>query len=102
MILLSGYLDYRPGERDEVVAGLVEVSRRSREDAGCIDYWWAEDLETPGRFHFFECWDSEEHFQAHHDQPYEHEFMDRFVNGRSIGADAWSYAPTGRTSAMGA
>ena len=102
MVLLSGYLEYRLAERDEVVAGLVEVSRRSREDPGCIDYWWAEDLETPGRFRFFECWESEEEFLAHRDQPYEHEFMDRFVNGRSTGADAGSYATTGRSSAMDA
>jgi quinol monooxygenase YgiN len=102
MVLLTGYLEYRLDERDAVIAGLVEVSRRSREDAGCIDYWWAEDLETPGRFRFFECWDSEEHFQAHRDQPYEHEFMDRFVNGRITGGDAWSYNTTGRTSAIGA
>ncbi len=102
VVLLSGYLEYRLSERDEVVAGLVEVSRRSREDAGCIEYWWAEDLEIPGRFRFFECWESEEQFVAHRDRPYEQEFMDRFVNGRSTGADAWSYATTGRSSAMDA
>jgi len=102
MILLSGYLEYRPDERDDVVAGLVEVARRSREDPGCIDYWWAEDLVTPGRFRFLECWETEAEFAAHRDQPYEHEFMARFVDNRVIGADAWSYATTGRTSAMGA
>ena len=102
MVLLSGFLDYRPEERDEVLAGLIEVSRRSREDPGCIDYWWAEDLEKPGRFRFFECWETDELFEAHRNQPYEHQFMDRFVNGRVVGADAWSYAVTGRSSAMGA
>ena len=102
MVLLSGDLEYRPEERAEVLAGLVEVSRRSREDAGCVEYWWAEDLEVPGRFRFFECWETEEQFAAHRDRPYEHEFMDRFVNGRITGADAWSYATTGRSPAMGA
>ncbi len=101
MILISGYLDYRPEERDAVVAGLVEVSTRSRQDSGCIDYWWAEDLETPGRFRFLECWESEEQFAANRDQPYEHEFMERYVGNRIVGADAWSYATSGRTSAMG-
>jgi quinol monooxygenase YgiN len=102
VVVICGYLEYRPDDRDEVLAGLIEVGRRSREDAGCIDYWWAEDLETPGRFRFFECWDSQEHFQAHRDQPYEQEFMDRFVNGRITGADAWFYTETGRSSAVGA
>jgi len=102
VILLTGYLKYRPEERDEVVAGLIEVSKRSRDDAGCIDYWWAEDLETPCTFRFLECWETEEQFAAHRDRPYEHEFMERFVNNRVIGADAWSYATSGRTSAMDA
>jgi quinol monooxygenase YgiN len=101
VILISGYLEYRPEERDAVIAGLIEVSKRSRDDPGCVDYWWAEDLETPTRFRFLECWESEEQFAAHRDQPYEHDFMDRFVNNRVVGADAYSYAPTSRVSAMG-
>jgi quinol monooxygenase YgiN len=100
VILISGYLEYRPEERDDVIAGLVEVSKRSRDDPGCLDYWWAEDLETPSRFRFLECWESEEQFAAHRDQPYEHDFMERYVNNRVIGADALSYAPTSRRSAM--
>jgi quinol monooxygenase YgiN len=102
VILLSGYIEYRPEERDDVVAGLAGVAKRSREDAGCVDYWWAEDVEVPNRFRFFECWETEEAFAAHRDRPYEHEFMQRYVNGRAVGADAWSYnGVTGRTSAMG-
>jgi len=98
--MISGYLQYRPGERDDVIAGLVEVSRRSRDDPGCVDYWWAEDLEAPCRFRFLECWETEEQFNAHRDQPYEHDFMERYVNNRVIGADAWAYDPTSRRSAM--
>jgi len=100
VILLSGYLQYRPEERDEVIAGLIEVAKRSRDDPGCVDYWWAEDLETPSTFRFLECWETEEQFTAHRNQPYEHDFMERFVNNRVIGADAWSYATTSRGSAM--
>ena len=100
VILLSGFLDYRPEDRDEVVAALVEVSKRSQADHGCVDYWWAEDLETPGRFRFFECWESEEQFAAHRSQPYETDFMERYVNGRAIGADALAYDPSTRRSAM--
>ena len=99
VILISGFLDYRPEERDEVIAGLVEVSKRSQADPGCVDYWWAADLETPGRFRFFECWESEEQFAAHRGQPYEVEFMERYVNGRAIGADASAYDPSARRSA---
>jgi quinol monooxygenase YgiN len=102
VILLSGYLQYLPEERDDVIAGLVEVARRSREDPGCVDYWWAEDLVNPGTFRFLECWESEEQFAAHRNQPYELAFMERYVNNRVTGADAWSYDVSGRRSAMDA
>lgn len=102
MMLLSGWLQYRPEDRDEVVAGLKEVTRRSREDPGCVDYWWAEDLEQANTFHFFECWESAELFEAHRTQPYEEEFNERFVNGRITAVEAWGYTVSDRRSALDA
>jgi quinol monooxygenase YgiN len=84
---LTGFLEFRPGEREETEAALRAVSARSRQDAGCVDYWWAEDVEHPCRFRFFECWESEAAFDAHQSQPYEHEFMTDHVS-RIVGADA--------------
>jgi quinol monooxygenase YgiN len=97
---LTGYLDFRPEEHEETVAALNVVTARSRRDAGCIDYWWSEDLEHPCRFRFFECWDSEEAFNAHQVQPYEQEFMTDHVS-RIIGADAHVLAIADRSSALG-
>ena len=101
MIMISGYLEYAVAEREDVAAGLADVAARSRQDPGCIEYWWAEDVETPGRFRFFEYWASEDEFTANRDQPYEHEFMQRFVHERVQGVEAWSYAVTGRQAAVG-
>ncbi len=69
------------------MAAVKAVAARSREDQGCVDYWWSEDLEQPCRFRFFECWESEEAFSAHQAQPYEHDFMTDHVS-RIVGADA--------------
>ena len=66
---------------------LKEVVARSRRDAGCIDYWWAEDVEHPDRFRFFECWATLDDFEAHQAQPYEVAFMAEHVS-RITGFDA--------------
>lgn len=93
MITITGYLEFPPELRHEALAALAEVTTRSRLDPGCLDYWWAEDLEHPDRFRFFEAWESAELFAAHRDQPYEHEFMELHVS-RVTGADAQQYEST--------
>jgi quinol monooxygenase YgiN len=100
MHAITGYLDFRPEERDETVAAIEAVTTRSRMDAGCVDYWWSEDLEQPCRFRFFECWETKEDFDAHQAQPYEHEFMTDHVS-RIVGADAHVFSIVDRHSAVG-
>jgi quinol monooxygenase YgiN len=60
VIATAGLLQFKPEDRQAVLDGLKEVVRRSRQDPGCIDYWWSEDIETAGAFRFFECWESQE------------------------------------------
>ncbi len=93
MHTFTGYLDFKPEERHQTVAALRAVSERSRQDDGCVEYWWAEDVDTPCRFRFFECWTSEEAFVAHQAQPYEAAFMADHVS-RITGADAKVLAVT--------
>ena len=100
MHALTGYLQFRPEERDLTVAALEEVTARSRLDEGCVDYWWSEDLDQPCRFRFFECWETEEAFAAHQAQPYQHAFMTDHVS-RIIGADAHVLMIAERRSAVG-
>jgi len=69
MHALSGYLEFPADRRDETLVALREVCERSRQDPGCIDYWWAEDVERPDRFRFFECWATVEDFAAHQASP---------------------------------
>ncbi len=100
MHALSGYLEFRDEDRAETLDALRAVSERSRADPGCVDYWWAEDVEVPNRFRFFECWDSLEAFESHQAQPYETEFMEQHV-ARITGADAHILDLTGRRPAYG-
>jgi quinol monooxygenase YgiN len=75
MLAVSGWLRFRSEDLLEVRRALVDIGLRSRADAGCLEYWWAEDLDDPGVFRFFECWESREMFAAHRAAPYEQEFM---------------------------
>jgi quinol monooxygenase YgiN len=100
VLVTTGWLEFRPDDHDWAVAGLVAVSERSRQDPGCVDYWWAEDVEHPHRFHFFECWESREQFESHRTQPYEDQFMADYVS-RITGADAHEYEVTARRSVIG-
>lgn len=87
MHALSGYLEFPEDQREVTLAALVDVTTRSRQDPGCVDYWWAEDVERPNRFRFFECWETVEQFEAHQAQAYEKRFHEEHVS-RITGFDA--------------
>ena len=87
MIIIAGSLTFDPADRADVLASLVEVTEASRNDAGCVEYSWAEDLEAPNTFRFFECWESQELLDAHLAEPHEVAFGERNLS-RITGATA--------------
>jgi quinol monooxygenase YgiN len=100
MHAIAGHLTFKAEHRDEVIAGLADITALSQRDAGCVEYWWAQALDDPNTFRFFECWETEELLNAHLAQPHEKEFMERFMP-MVVGADAYVYDPQSRRSAMG-
>jgi quinol monooxygenase YgiN len=100
VIAVAGLLQFKPEDRQAVLDGLKEVVRRSRQDPGCIDYWWSEDIETADAFRFFECWESQELMDAHMAQPHTEDFMSRCVS-RVTNVDAYAYQVSDRQSAAG-
>jgi len=100
MHALSGYLEFPEDQRELTLDALRDVCVRSRQDPGCVDYWWAEDVEIPNRFRFFECWESLEAFEAHQAQPYETAFMTEHVS-RITGYDAHILDIPGRRPVLG-
>ena len=87
MIIIAGSLSFDPSDRADVLASLAEVTEASRRDAGCLEYFWGEDLESPDTFRFFECWESQALLDAHLVQPHEVAFGERNLT-RIIGATA--------------
>ncbi len=93
MIVIAGSMTFDAADRDDVLASLTEVTEASRRDAGCVEYFWSEDLDARNTFRFFECWQSRAHFDAHLAQPHEAAFAERNL-GRMTAATATSYEAT--------
>jgi quinol monooxygenase YgiN len=100
VIVTAGLLQFKPEDRQAVLNGLKEVVRHSRQDPGCVDYWWSEDIDTANAFRFFECWESQELMDAHMAQPHTEEFMSNCVS-RVTDVEAYAYQVSDRTSAVG-
>ena len=70
MIIVAGTLRIpvdRMGEFRPVALATVEATRQ---EAGCITYSYAFDLEVPGLLRIYEEWESLERLQAHQREPH--------------------------------
>ena len=65
MVIVGGHFEVEPSERDAFVAERADVMRRSRAEAGCIEYVIAADPLEPGRAILFERWASQSDLDAH-------------------------------------
>lgn len=93
MLIIAGSLSFREEDRDDVLASLRDVTELSRRDAGCVEYWWAEDIAERNTFRFFECWENTELFEAHVAAPHEKAFGERNL-ARITGATATIFSAT--------
>ncbi|MFF4799092.1 putative quinol monooxygenase [Streptomyces sp. NPDC001351] len=70
-IIVAGWMDYEPGDRDTMVKALAELGRRTREEEpGCLDYAMTADPTDVRRVRVYEHWASrqalDEHFTTEH------------------------------------
>jgi quinol monooxygenase YgiN len=93
VLIIEGSLTFDESDRDDVLRSLRQVTEHSRRDAGCVEYWWAEDIDCPNTFRFFECWESQEFFDAHVSAPHERVFGERNL-GRIKDATARIFSAT--------
>lgn len=93
MLIIAGSLSFDPADRAEVLTSLDQVTECSRRDDGCVEYWWGEDLQSPNTFRFFECWATQELFDAHLEMPHEQDFSVRMLS-RITGATARVFTAT--------
>ena len=65
MVIVGGTFDMEPGQREQFLAGRIEMMRVSRGETGCIEYTFAPDPVEPGRVVLFERWESQAALDAH-------------------------------------
>jgi quinol monooxygenase YgiN len=65
MVIVGGWFEVDPSERDAFVAERIESMRTSRADHGCIEYVIAADPVDPGRAVLYERWESQADLDAH-------------------------------------
>jgi quinol monooxygenase YgiN len=65
VVIVGGWFEVDPNERDAFVAERVEGMVRSRAERGCIEYVIAADPVDPGRAVLLERWESQADLDAH-------------------------------------
>lgn len=64
-VIVAGWIDFEPGDRNEALRHLSEVVAASRCEPGCLDYVFSPDPDLPGRVRVFEHWDSDASLTEH-------------------------------------
>jgi len=64
VVIVAGHLVVDPQYRDDYLVGCVEVVRRARRTAGCLDFALSADLADPARVNIFERWESQAAVEA--------------------------------------
>ena len=65
MVIVGGTFEIEPGQRDQFIAGRMEMMRTSRAEAGCLEYTFAADPLNPGRVVLYERWESQAALDVH-------------------------------------
>jgi quinol monooxygenase YgiN len=58
VVIVAGHVVVDPEQRDDYLAGCVEVVRQARRAPGCLDFSLSADLLEPGRVNIYERWES--------------------------------------------
>jgi quinol monooxygenase YgiN len=69
-VILAGTVRFSLDKLDAAQAVMMEMMRLSREEDGCIEYVYSEDLIHPGVMHVFEVWRDQAALDAHHNAPH--------------------------------
>lgn len=64
-VIVAGWIDFEPGDREEALRHFSEVVAASRREPGCLDYVFSPDPDLPGRVRVFEHWDSDASLTHH-------------------------------------
>jgi quinol monooxygenase YgiN len=85
-IIIAGYLDVHPDDRDACVAASVSYQQATRdEEPGCLAYVFGADPCIPGRIQIFELWENTATLAAHFAHPNYFGMRDMLGQYRRVG-----------------
>jgi quinol monooxygenase YgiN len=59
VVIVAGQVVVDTNQRNDYLAGCVQVVEQARNTAGCLDFAISGDLLDPGRINIFERWESQ-------------------------------------------
>ena len=65
MIVISGEMEFEPGNDDAIRDAMVIMMAESAKEDGCIHYRFYRDVGNPEVYHVYEEWESGAHLKAH-------------------------------------
>jgi quinol monooxygenase YgiN len=94
-LLVSGWMDYEAGDRDTVLAALVELGRRTREaEPGCLDYAMTADPTDERRIRVYEHWTSRQALDEHFATPHIKDFRAAVAGLTRVGVSLTAHTVT--------
>ncbi len=93
MIIITGFIDFPPEDRHDVLEACSELQLATREQRGCLDYVWSADPAVPGRVYVFERWEDEASLKAHFEGAYYRDMRKLLRGWEKRHTDIWKYRP---------
>ncbi|WAU82064.1 putative quinol monooxygenase [Streptomyces sp. Qhu-G9] len=92
-IIVAGWMDYAPGDRDTVLKALVELGLHTREEeSGCLDYAMTADPSDERRIRVFEHWSSQQALDEHFATPHIKDFRTAVTGLTRVGVSLTAHA----------
>ncbi len=64
-LTIVAVFEAKTGREEELALALQNLVAPTRAETGCLNYDLHRDLEMPGRFLFYENWETRPHWEAH-------------------------------------
>lgn len=94
-IIVAGWMDYEPGDRDPMLEALVELGRRTREEEpGCLDYAMTADPTDERRIRVYEHWTSRQALDEHFATPHIKDFRTTVAELTRVGVSLDAFSVT--------
>jgi quinol monooxygenase YgiN len=98
-IIVAGWMDYEPADRDTMLKHLVEVGKHTREkEPGCLDYAMTADPVDECRIRVYERWVSQRALDAHFTTAHIKDFRAVSAGLKRLGAHLDTFSVAGSRS----